>query len=226
MGKEKVSLVIFTLNEINGMKAVMPRIKKEWYDELVIVDGGSTDGTIEYAKEKSYFVFVQKEKGAGAAFAESMARVTGDIVVVLSPDGNSIPEKIPELTAKVREGYDIVIASRYYQGAKSYDDDFVTAFGNRMFTWLINILFRAKITDSLVMYRAFRTKIAGELHIDTRTVSWGSQLLIRALKKKMRIAEIPADEPPRIGGVRKMQPLKNGLSELRMILGEFFNRRY
>lgn len=222
----KVSLIIFSWNEIDGMKVIMPQIKKQWYDEMIIVDGGSTDGTIEYAQEHGYNIFVQREKGAGAAFLESIEKVTGDIVITFSPDGNSLPEKIPELVEKMKDGYDIVIASRYCKSAKSYDDDAVTAFGNWMFTSLINLLFGSKITDSLVMYRAFKRKIVEELRIDTKTPSWGTQLLIRAIRKKMKIGEIPGDEPARIGGVRKMHPLKNGIIELARIGKEFFTWGY
>ena len=221
----KVTLLIFSLNEIDGMRAVMPQIKKEWYDELIIVDGNSTDGTIEYAKENGYFIFVQKKKGPGAAFVEAMEKVTGDIVIPFSPDGNSLSEKIPELVEKMKEGYDVVIASRYYQGAKSYDDDIVTAFGNKMFTGLVNLLYGSKITDFLVMYRAFRRELFDELNL-RKSEAWGSQLLLRAMKKKMKIGEISGDEPKRIGGVRKMQPLKNGLFELGTIFKEYFIRRY
>lgn len=222
----KVSLLFFTLNEIDGMKAIMPRIKREWYDELIIVDGGSTDGTIDYARGHGYAIFVQKEKGAGAAFLEAMEKITGDIIIVFSPDGNSMPGKIPELVEKMKEGYDIVIASRYLGGAESYDDDAVTALGNKIFTGLTNLLFGGKITDSLVMYRAYTRSVIEELKVDSKSSSWGGQILFRALKKKKKIGEIPADEPARIGGIRKMQPLRNGLVELSMILREFFIRKY
>lgn len=222
----KVSLLFFTLNEIDGMKVIMPQIKREWYDELIIADGGSNDGTIEYAKEHGYNIFVQKDKGAGAAFLEAMERVTGDIIIVFSPDGNSLPEAIPELVEKMKEGYDIVIASRYLGGARSYDDDIVTAFGNKMFTRLTNLLFNGKITDSLVMYRAYKRSVIKELKVNTKNSSWGGQLLFRALKKKMKVGEISANEPARIGGIRKMQPLRNGLVELSMILKEFLIRKY
>lgn len=222
----KVSLLFFTLNEIDGMRVIMPQIKREWYDELIIVDGGSNDGTIEYAQEHGYNIFVQKEKGAGAAFLEAMERVTGDIIIVFSPDGNSLPEAIPKLVEKMKEGYDIVIASRYLGGARSYDDDVVTALGNKMFTGLTNLLFNGKITDSLVMYRAYKRSVIKELKVNTKNSSWGGQLLFRALKKKMKVGEIPANEPARIGGVRKMQPLRNGLVELSMILKEFLIRKY
>ncbi|MEI7999371.1 MAG: glycosyltransferase family 2 protein, partial [Candidatus Omnitrophota bacterium] len=59
----KVTLLIPTLNEIGGMKAIMPLIKKEWYDQLLVVDGQSTDGTIEYCKEQGIPIYIQQKKG-------------------------------------------------------------------------------------------------------------------------------------------------------------------
>jgi glycosyltransferase involved in cell wall biosynthesis len=221
----KISIVVFTLNEIDGMKAVLARIKKEWFDELIVIDGGSTDGTIEFARQCGYPVTIQKEKGAGAAFKEAMERVSGDIIIPFSPDGNFIPEKIPELLKKINEGYSIVTVSRYRDGARSYDDDRVTAFGNKMFTGMINLLFRAHLTDSLYGYFAFQRSLIGQFKIGA-TSAWGPQLLIRATKRGVRVGEIPGDEPKRIGGVRKMQPLKNGLDILRMIVKELFTRKF
>lgn len=201
----------------------MPQIKREWYDQMIIVDGGSTDGTIEYAQANGYPIFVQKEKGSGAAFREAMAKVTGDIAVVLSPDGNSVPEKIPELVEKMKEGYDMAIVSRYLDGAKSYDDNAITAFGNWFFTKLINVLFGAKCTDVLVMYRAYKKGLEKMIEGETNNNSWGSLMLIRAIKNKLKIGEIPGDEPPRIGGKQKMNPLTYGSRELISILKEFFS---
>ena len=220
----KVTLIFLTINEIDGMRAIMPQIKKEWYDQLIIVDGNSTDGTVEYCNENGYYIFQQSKKGAGVAFLEAMAKATGDIVIIFSPDGNSVPERIPDLVEKMKEGYDIVICSRYKDGAKSEDDDMVTAFGNWMFTNMVNLMYGTKVTDCLVMYRAYKRDIVERLGINTSQVSWGSQVLCRAAKKKMRIGEIPGDEPARIGGVRKMHPIKNGISELCMIVGERFRR--
>ena len=67
-----VTLIFLTINEIDGMRAIMPQIKKEWYDQLIIVDGNSTDGTIEYCEENGYYIFQQSKPGAGVAFLEAM----------------------------------------------------------------------------------------------------------------------------------------------------------
>lgn len=229
----KITLLIFTLNEIEGLEVIMPRIKKEWYDQLIIVDGNSTDGTLEYARRQGYQVIVQKRKGIRHAYIEAFPHVTGDVVITFSPDGNSIPELIPLLVQKMKEGYDMVIASRYAKGARSEDDDTLTAFGNWMFTKIINLLYGGNYTDAMVIYRAYKTELfaALDLHKEEnyaperilRTVIGVEPLLsVRCAKRKLRVAEIPGDEPPRIGGERKLLPFRWGASYLLQIIRELF----
>ncbi len=228
----KVSLILPTYNEVEGMKAIMPEIDKSWYDELIIVDGGSTDGTIEYAQEKGYPIFVQKKKGLRQGLMEACEKATGDIIIEFSPDGNSIAEKIPPLIEKMKEGYDMVIVSRYADGAKSYDDDVITSFGNWMFTNLINLVHGAHYTDAMVMFRAFKKDIIKTLDLDNDVhysyverlfftkISWEPLLSVRCAKKKLKYTEIPGDEPPRIGGERKLQIVRWGSAYLTQVLRE------
>lgn len=229
-----VTIIVPTLNEIDGMRVIMPRIKKEWYDQLIVVDGGSTDGTLEYAKQNGYLVCNQKKKGFRNAYNEILPLITSDIVITFSPDGNSIPELIPELLEKMKEGYDMVIASRYLDNAKSEDDDIITAFGNWLFTRSINFFHKAHYTDAMVILRAYKTQLIYdlELHKDDAyqtaeklfctNISWEPLLSIRAAKKKLKVAEIPGDEPPRIGGVRKLQVVKWGAAYYFQVLRELF----
>lgn len=218
----KTTLIILTLNEIDGMRAIMPQIDPNWYDQLIILDGGSTDGTIEYAKEQGYFVYVQKEKGIRFAYREVLPYIEGDVVMTFSPDGNSIPELLPDLITKMKEGYDMVIVSRYLGNAKSEDDDIVTGFGNWLFTNTVNFLHGGNYTDVMVLYRAYKTQMIYDLDLDkdesfalpekmffTR-ISWEPLMSVRALKRKLKVGEIPGDEPPRIGGERKLQVLRWG----------------
>jgi glycosyltransferase involved in cell wall biosynthesis len=230
----KVTLLVLTLNEIEGMKQIMPRIKREWYDQLIILDGQSTDGTIEYAREQGYFVYVQKKPGFRHAYTEVLPYIEGDVIVTFSPDGNSIPELIPELINKMKEGYDMVIVSRYLDGAKSYDDDPITAFGNWLFTKTVNVLHKGHYTDAMVIFRAYKTKIIYDLELDKdegfataerlfRTkISWEPLLSVRAAKRKLKVAEIPGDEPPRIGGERKLKVLKWGAAYYFQFIREKF----
>lgn len=220
----KVSLLLPTLNEIEGMKLIMPRVKKEWVDEIVVIDGGSWDGTVEYAEAQGYRVVRQKSRGITRAYQEALPHLKGDVVIAFSPDNNSVPEIIPDLVAKMKEGYDMVIVSRYLEGALSEDDDAVTAFGNWMFTKMINILFGGRYTDSLVMFRAWRVEIERELPTRFPRAGIEPYLAIRCAKRKLKVAEIPGDEPPRVGSARKMNPLLNGLDILRLIATELFRR--
>lgn len=230
----KTTLLVMTLNEIDGMKAIMPQIDRSWLDQIIVVDGGSTDGTIEWAKENGYFVYVQKQLGFRHAYEEVLPYVEGDVVITFSPDGNSVSALIPALIAKMKEGYDMVIVSRYLDGAKSEDDDWVTSFGNWLFTKTVNVLHGGKYTDVMVIYRAYRKQVIYDLELCGdkscsfveklfRTkISWEPLLSARAARKKLKIAEIPGDEPSRIGGERKLQVLKWGAAYyLQFILEKF-----
>jgi glycosyltransferase involved in cell wall biosynthesis len=218
----KTTLLVMTLNEVVGMKAIMPSVDRSWVDQIIVVDGGSSDGTIEWAKQNGYEVYVQKKKGFRHAYNEVWPLITGDVVITFSPDGNSIAALIPDLITKMKEGYDMVIASRYLGDAKSEDDDIVTSFGNWLFTRTVNFLHGGNYTDVMVIFRAYRKVMAFELGLDREdayllpeklfgtNISWEPLLSVRAAKAKLKITEIPGDEPPRIGGERKLQIIRWG----------------
>ena len=230
----KTTLVVCTLNEIDGMRVIMPKIKKEWCDQIIILDGGSTDGTIQYAKDNGYFVYIQKKKGFRHAYTEVLPYIEGDIIITFSPDGNSLPELIPELINKMRDGYDMVIASRYLAGAKSEDDDIITAFGNWLFTKTVNLLFGAHYSDVMVILRAYKKQLIYDLDLNkdenyalperlfNTHISWEPLISVRAAKRKLKIAEIPGSEPPRIGGERKLQIWRWGAAYYFQFIREVF----
>ncbi len=218
------TLLIPTLNEIEGMKVIMPQIRREWVDQILIMDGNSTDGTIEYARENGYEVLLQQKRGIRYAYIEALPHIRGEVLLTFSPDGNSVPELIPLLLDKMEEGYDMVIASRYLAGAKSEDDGMLTGFGNWLFTKTVNVLFGGHYTDAMVIYRAYWTRLLRELEMDqdrwyttperlffTR-IGCEPMLSARAARRKLKIGEIPGDEPARIGGVAKLQTFRWGAS--------------
>lgn len=218
----KVTILALTLNEIDGVRAILPKISPAWYEQLIVVDGGSTDGTVEWCRQHGYNVYIQKRRGIRFAYLEVLSSIKGDVVLTLSPDGNCDPNIVPVILEKIGEGYDLVIGSRYLDGAHSDDDDLVTGFGNWLFTHTVNLLYRGKYTDCMVIYRAFRRQVIYDLDLDKEesyrlpeqlfgtVISWEPLMSVRALKAKMRISEVAAGEPARLGGYRKLQILRWG----------------
>lgn len=231
MQRPTVTLLVPTLNELPGMRAIMPDVPRDWCDQILVVDGQSTDGTVDYARAQGYEVLVQKRRGLRHAYHEAFPLVRGEIVITFSPDGNSLPQLIPDLVKRMMDGADMVIASRYAPGARSDDDDVLTGFGNWFFTKLINVCHGGHYTDSFVMFRAYWTRLYWELALDQEdayaperlfgTIMGVEPLLsVRAAKKRLRVAEIPGDEPVRIGGERKLLPFRWGGAYLVQVLRE------
>jgi len=226
-----------TLNEADGMKEILPRIKPEWVSQILVADGKSKDNTVEVAKSFGCDVIVQNQKGIRHAYIEGFPHIKGEYVITFSPDGNCIPEDIPKVVAKLREGYDMVVASRYAKGASSDDDDAMTGFGNWCFTKAINLCHGGNYTDAMGIYRGYRTSLFYELGLDREdaystekclgTVIGIEPLLsIRAAKFKCKVSEVPSNEPARIAGIRKLQVIRWGGAYLLQVFREiYFYRR-
>jgi glycosyltransferase involved in cell wall biosynthesis len=225
------------LNEIEGLRAIASQIPHARFEQILLVDGGSTDGTQDYARSLGYEVYEQKRRGLRQAYAEAWPLIRGDQVICFSPDGNSLTECLIPLMEKMEHGYDMVIVSRYLGPAKSEDDDAITGFGNWLFTSLINRIHGGGYTDAMVMYRAIRKDLYYKLDLHSEKTYWPEKYLftniclmpilsIRAAKAGVKVGEIPGDEPKRIGGERKLQIVRWGLAYMLQVFTEKFYWRY
>ena len=218
-----MSVIVFvlTLDEIEGVSKIMPQVKKEWADRIIFVDGGSTDGTVEKAKELGFEVIHQKNKGEGNACRVGTNATKSDFVMFFSPDGNDVPEDILRLVKKSAEGYDIVHISRFGKKSISEDATWLDRFGNNMFTFLVNAFFGGNYTDALNGFRIIKRSIWDELKTDAQYLNIEQQTCIRLAKLRIPVYEIEGVEPKRIGGERKMRPLTTGAQLSYQILKEF-----
>lgn len=208
------TLVVPVLNELPGLQAVMPKLPA--LDQILVVDGGSTDGSVEWSLSQGFEVHCQHRPGLRTGLIEAWPKVRGDVMVTFSPDGNSDPARVAPLLDFMREHPEVemCIVSRYLAWARSEDDTPLTRLGNRFFTGLINRLLGGHYTDALVMFRAYRTDLPKRLGVLDqrgaswerwigRRISWEPMLSIRAAKAGCWVGEIPGNEPPRIGHGRR-----------------------
>ncbi len=231
---KSVALLIPTLNEIDGLRVTLPQIDRSLFAEIIVADGNSTDGTIEFCREQGLQVVIQP--GIGVPDAEECAfkLLKSDAVITYTPDGNSLASLLPKMCELLKQDYDMVIASRYKDEATSEDDDFLTGIGNAGFTTVVNLLFRARYTDTLVGLRGYRSDAVRKMRLVGigeenwlrrrffQMNSWELGSSIRAARLKLKVVEIPGPEPKRIGGERKMSILKNGTGAVLQILNDFF----
>lgn len=230
--KKSITLIIPTLNEIDGLKLIFPRIDRDLFDEIIFIDAKSTDGTVEYIKKLENVKFLtQNDKGLTAAMLQATNEVKTEYVIELSPDNNCTPELLPNIIEKIEEDYDIVVVSRYLDNAISEDDTFITGLGNFFFSRLIRYLGKYPITDALTMYRGYKVSIIREsLFIKYLSTGHIFEPLISAYGNFMnyKYIEIPGTELKRIGGEaitdNKMNVIKAGLCILIVICRLYFKK--
>ena len=215
------ALLILTWNEVDAVRAIFPKIKKEWVDEILVVDGGSTDGTIDEAKKAGYKIIKQEIKGHGGAIITGVQNTRSDNIIIFGPDGNHEPEEIPRLIQKIEEGFDQVVVSRFTKQSVIREPNYgFVKFGNKFFTFFANILFKGNLSDTMTDSRIITRNAFNELDFDALFSDSTLTMSIRGMKKKQRMTEINGDQGRRIGGERKMKPFKTGVVLIKRILKE------
>lgn len=220
------TLIILTRNEITGLKEIFKNIPLREIDECFVVDYRSTDGTREFLQKQKIKIIEQEKPGRAEAFRIGARKARGDIMVFFSPDGNENPKDIPLLIKKIAGGFDLVIASRFMKGARNEEDDKVLKWrkwANFGFTYLANLFWGGNVSDSINGYRAIRKKSFEKLKLDAQGFAIEYQMTIRAMKQKLKIAEIPTVEGNRIGGISGSAAIPTGLMFIYYLLREIFS---
>jgi glycosyltransferase involved in cell wall biosynthesis len=216
-----VSVVIPTLNEAKNIPWVLNRIPS-YVDEVVIVDGRSHDNTAGVAKAIREDVVIVNEPrpGKGAALRAGFAAASCDVVVMLDADGSMDPQEIGWFVAPLQHDYDFVKGSRYVTGGGSEDLTWLRNAGNRALTELANTVLRSNYSDLCYGYIAFRRECLSVLELESDGFEIETELIVRAAKAGLRIAEVPSIELDRISGDSNLQTFRDGWRVLRTMARE------
>ena len=215
------ALFISTKNEILGITTLFPRIPVDQFDECYALDGGSTDGTVEFFKEHGIEVVAGVKKGEIFNKGANLTRC--EDLVFFAPDGNEDPEDIVRLLAKLREGHDMVIASRFMAGSRNEEDDQLLplrAWANRAFTLMVHARWGGHLTDTINGFRAVRRRCVLEMNLEPTGFDIEFQMSIRGHKLGYSIVEIPTREGDRIGGQSTAYAIPTGMLMLRRYIRE------
>jgi glycosyltransferase involved in cell wall biosynthesis len=221
----KRTLVLLTMNEIAAVRQLWPSLPRQVADEILVVDGNSTDGTAEFFRSHGLKVISQSRPGRGAAIQIGAEHATGDALVYFSLDGNEDQKDIGKVFACLEQGADLAIASRMMRGAFNEEDVSwwrPRKWVNKAFTLLANTLWNRGpyVTDTINGFRGITKKAFQDLHIDADDFSIEYQISIRAMKQKLKIVEFPTREGQRIGGESKVKSFPTGIAFLKRIRRE------
>lgn len=220
-----VSVVIPTLNEELNLPFVLPRIGT-WIDEVIIVDGRSTDNTPEVARELLPGVRIVHERrsGKGAALRAGFAACSCDLIIMLDADGSTDPREIPLFVGALAAGAEFVKGTRFAQGAGTEDMWFLRRFGNRALVRLVRLLFGGRFSDLCYGYIALWRRVLDDLDLDSDGFEIETQMNLRALKAGLKVVEVPSFERNRINGSSNLRTIQDGWRVLMTILREWRRR--
>ena len=207
----RVAVVIPVWNEAAAIGRVVSELPPGIVDEVLVVDGGSTDGTQEAARAAGATVLAQEGKGYGAACLTGARHATAGLLVFLDGDYSDPPAQIERLLTPLRAGRaGLVLGSRERGQMEAGALPLHARLGNRLAVALLRLLFRRRVSD-LPSYKAIRRDDLLSLGIRDLHYGWTAEMIARAARRRLRIVEVPIDYRVRIGDSKVSGTLKGSV---------------
>jgi len=223
-----VTVIIPALNEEKNVGEVIQELNHNGYHKILVMDGCSTDKTVELAKEFGADVLIQNGKGKGAALREafSYGGFDGDIVVMMDADGSMNPKEVPSLVKALESGADLAKASRFLPYGHSEDMSLIRRIGNQFFIFLVNRFWSTRYTDLCYGFGAFTKQALNKVgpHLKSTNFEIETEVFIKAKKFDLKVVEVPSIELRRRHGRSNLSVLRDGLRIIKTIVKEIPNR--
>jgi glycosyltransferase involved in cell wall biosynthesis len=220
-----ISVVIPAYNEAENLRWLLPQLVNA--DEVIVVDGESTDGTGDVVRELCPHATLirQRPRGKGAALRAGFAAATGDVIVMIDADGSMDPLEIESFVTLIARGFDVVKGSRHSCGGGSEDLTFIRGIGNRLFVRLANLLYGTGWSDLCYGYIALRRSAIHQLRLHSDGFEIETEICVHAVTAKLAVAEVPSYELNRRSGVSNLHPLRDGWRVLRVLIRNRLRQR-
>lgn len=213
MSYEDTCVLIPTLNEEESVGSVIAEFRALGFENILVIDGHSTDCTVSRAEQAGARVILQSGRGKGQALKEVFYLINEDYILLIDGDGTYLPSEAGDLLAPVRDGRaDHVVGNRFGR-LKGGALRRLNLIGNKLINRFFALIYGVQLGDILSGYRAFTADGVRMLELSTPGFEIESEITIESVKKGLRIIEVPITYLPRTAGTRtKLNPLRDGLS--------------
>jgi len=215
--KVKLSIIIPTLNEENGIKKVLKRCSLLPFNkEIIMVDGGSTDRTIEIAKKYDVRIVTEKRMGYGRAYRTGFKHTRGEFIATMDGDGSYDPRDINKLFKILKNRKNVFISGCRFKNLKKESMPLINRFGNRLSSWVSNLFFGTDIKDNQSGMWLFHKDLLKKFILMEDGMSLSSEIKLEAYNKS-RFIEYPISYEIRLGP-KTMNPFKQGYGIFKFLL--------
>lgn len=215
----KISVVLPCRNEEDSIKECIGKIKstlKGKNYEIIVSNNASTDNSAKIARALGAKVIDEPRIGYGYASLSGLKAASGDYLILGDADSSYDFSQIPLLIGKLEEGYDFVLGSRFRGKIKRGAMPTRNKIGNHVLSMMLKTFFKVDISDAHSGLRAIKKSAFEQLRLNTAGMEFASEMIIKAIKKNLKIGEVPITYNPR-QGKSKLRPLRDTLRHLRFI---------
>jgi len=206
-----VCVLVPTLNEEDAIAEVIGEFRAMGFENILVIDGHSSDRTVELAKEAGARVVVQSGKGKGQALKEAFDLIESEYIVMIDGDGTYLPSEVHLLLDPVLAGRaDHAMGNRFgnlQKGALTR----LNSAGNRLINFFFRLIYGVPLNDILTGYRAFTRDGVGRLDLTMTGFEIETEMTVDSVKKGLAIAEVPITYRARSRGTQtKLNPIMDG----------------